>query len=59
MGQSDYIDPDQVSDQRPPTGKQWFKIAEVALAALQRDKPQSRREATALINDLQQSQRHW
>ena len=53
--QTDYIDPDQVSDRCAPTRKQWFKIAEVAIEALGRDKPQTRREATALINDLQQS----
>jgi hypothetical protein len=53
--QVDCIDPDQVSDHRPPTGKQWFKIAEVALEALGRDKPQNRREATTLINELHQA----
>lgn len=53
--QADYIDPDQVSDRRAPTGRQWFKIAEVALEALGREKPENRREATTLINDLQQA----
>jgi hypothetical protein len=53
--QAEYIDPSQVSDDRAPTARQWFTIAAVALEALGHDQPQSRREATALINDLLQT----
>jgi hypothetical protein len=49
----DYIDPQGVSDERRPSGRQIYKVAQVALAALGRSWPQTARDATELINELQ------
>jgi hypothetical protein len=53
MGAVDYINPEQVSDEIGPSRRQVYKLAAVALEALGREWPHSKREATELINELQ------
>ena len=53
MGAVDYIDPEQVSDEKGPSLRQVYRLAGVALDARGREWPQSKREATELINELQ------
>jgi hypothetical protein len=47
-----YIDPEYVSEDRPPTRAQWWALAQVALKTLGENPPETRREATELINKL-------
>lgn len=53
MGEIDYIEPEHVSDGMSPTSRQIYKLASVALDSIGLEWPESRRDATALINQLQ------
>jgi len=53
MRQIDFIAPENVSDEIGPTMRQIYKLAAVAVDALGLDWPENRRDATALINQVQ------
>jgi hypothetical protein len=48
-----YVDPARVSSQKAPTAKQVYVIAHLALEVLGRSWPDSRRDASDLIRELE------
>jgi len=53
LGQLAYIDPTRISANKAPTVKQVYAIAHLAVQALEREWPSSRREASELITELE------